>query len=132
MVWVFMIIISLLIGVSIGIIIMYYRDRDLLKNHRTLYNELQNNRIKLNEYQKRLNSHFTCNIELLNRIAKNYRDLYQNMMNNASFFLPNIYTKDNMYSFNIRNEHDKDNEHLPIKAPLDYSENLEVFQKDNK
>lgn len=131
MIWICVIIVSLLAGIGIGLMLMYYKDRNLLKNQKVLHNELQNNKIKLNEYQKKLNNHFTYNIELLNRIAENYRSLYQNMTKSASFFLPNIHTKDNMCSFHIQNESKKDNEHLPVEVPRDYSENSEFFQRDN-
>lgn len=132
MIWICMIIFNLLIGVGIGIMIMYYKDRNLLKNQKNLYNELQNNKTQLNEYQKRLNNHFSDNIELLNKIAENYRNLYQNMIKNASFFLPNTHTKDNTCSFYIKNEHKTNDECLPMEVPRDYSEKTEIFQKENK
>lgn len=130
MVWVFVIIFNLLIGVFIGAFVISYRNRNLLKNQRILCNELKNNKIILNEYQKRLSNHFNSNIEILNKIVENYRNLYQNMMKDASFFLPNTYRQDDMCSFNLNNIHDQDKEPLPtMEVPLDYSDNTKVLQK---
>lgn len=122
MIWICIMILILLIGIGIGVTIMYYKDRHLLNNHKILYNELQNNKIKFDEYQKRLNDHFTYNIDLLDKIAENYRNLHQNMIKNANFFLPNTNTKHNTYKTH--------EEYLPIEVPRDYSENTEFFQKE--
>lgn len=134
MIWlIIMIIFNLSIGMVIGAVMMRYKDRNILRSQKILSNELQNNKVKLSEYQKRLSNHFTDNLELLNKIAENYRNLYQNMKKNASFFLPKTYTADDVDSFHIKNKCDNNNdEHFPVEAPRDYSDHVEVFQKDNK
>lgn len=131
MIWICAIVLNLLIGVFMGVIVMYYRDRNLLKNQKILFDELQNNKAKLNEYQKRLNNHFTDNIELIKRIAENYQELYQNMTKSASFFLPNTYTQDNVSTFDMNNIHDQNKKPLSMKAPLDYSDNTKILRKNN-
>lgn len=131
MVWICVIIFNLLVGIIIGATLMYYKDRNLLKNQKILHDELQNNKMKLHEYQKRLSNHFTYNIELLDKIAENYRSLYQNMTKNASFFLPSPRNKDNISSFHMNDKYKKDDEYLPVKVPLDYSEKSEMSQKNH-
>lgn len=131
MIWVCVIAFNFLIGSFIGAIMMYYRDRNLLKNQKILFNELQNNKIKLNEYQKRLNNHFTYNIELLKKIATNYQDLYQNMTKNANFFLPNTYTQDSISTLNVNSIFDQNEKPLSMEVPLDYSDNTKILGKNN-
>lgn len=131
MMWIFVIICNLLIGIFVGAFVISYRNRNLLKSQRILCDELQNNKIKLSEYQKRLGKHFTYNIELLNKIAENYRNLYQNMMKDANFFLPNTYHQNDMYSSHVNNIHDQDQEPVAsIETPLDYSDNTKILQKN--
>lgn len=129
MILIFVILCSLFIGVFIGATMMYYKNRNLLKHQKFLCNELQNNKTKLHEYQKRLNNHFTDNIELLNKIAENYQNLYQNMTKNASFFLPNVYPQDNMYTFRMNNINHQNKNPLSMEAPLDYSDNTKISEK---
>lgn len=124
MIWM-CIFISLIIGIIIGGSIMYYKARYLLHDQKTLYNELQDKKIKLHEYQKELSNHFVYTIELLNKMADDYRHLYHNVKKSANFFLPNTHIQDNIHAFNIKKTTIK-NEQLPIvKAPLDYSSNVE-------
>lgn len=124
MIWIVIVSTSLLIGVIIGIFGMYYRNRNLFNNQKILLNELQNNKIKLHEYQKKLSTHFACNIEILNKISKNYQDLYQNIMKNANFFLPNTYTQNDIYTHHIKNTQKNDTETLPIDIPKDYDDDF--------
>lgn len=131
MIWIFVVIFNLLIGIFVGVFVMSYRNRNLLKNQKILCNELQNNKTKLNEYQKRLNNHFDYNIELLNKIAEHYRNLYQNMTKDANFFIPNTYHQDDMYVFHQNNKYDQDKDSLPtMEVPLDYSDNTKVLRKN--
>lgn len=122
--------VSLLIGIFIGIITMYYKNRNLLYKQKIMHNELQNNKIKLNEYQQELHHHFAHSIELLNKMAENYRHLYHNIKKSANFFLPNTHIQDSLYTFqsNLKNT---DSEQLPIKTPRDYPENIENIIKNN-
>lgn len=124
MTWVY-IFINLLIGIIIGMIVMYYKNRNLLHHQKTIHNELQNNKIKLHKYQQELNNHFTHNIELLDKMADNYRQLYHNIKKSANFFLPNIHIQDNLYT-TVHSSFKKnvENEQLPIEAPRDYSDNI--------
>ncbi|CAD83575.1 periplasmic membrane protein associated with membrane transport [Candidatus Blochmanniella floridana] len=134
MIYIITIFISLLMGIIIGITGMYYKNRNLLNNQKNLYNELQHNKTKLNEYQKKLSTHFSYNIEILNKISKNYQDLYQNITKNANFFLPNTYTQhDTYYTHHINNTQNNHTEPLPIETPKDYSDNPEhnILKKDN-
>ncbi|URJ24494.1 YhcB family protein [Candidatus Blochmanniella camponoti] len=124
---------SLIIGIIIGAFIMYYKARYLLHDQKTLYNELQNKKIKLNEYQKELSNHFIYTIKLLNKIEDDYRHLYHNVKRSANFFLPNTDMQDNIHTFNTKKTTIQ-NEQLPIEAPLDYSSNTEntIKNHDNK
>lgn len=130
MIWIVSImVINLCIGIFIGAFIMHRKDRSLLKDRKTLYHELQNNKFKLNEYQKKLSKHFNHNIELLNKIAENYQDLYQNMIKNANFFLPNTHDYNKMYTFHTNDTHEKNKEKLPVEVPRDYSDNTEILKR---
>lgn len=100
---------------------MYYKNRNLLHNQKIMYNELEDNKTKLYKYQKELNQHFTNSIELLNKMADNYRHLYHNIKKSANFFLPNIHTQDHLYTFRPNYEN-IDNEQLPTEIPKDYSD----------
>lgn len=130
MTWEYMFI-GLLIGIFIGVIAMYYKNRNLLHNQKIMHNELQNNKIKLNEYQHELHHHFTHSIELLNKMAENYRHLYHNIKKNANFFLPNIHIQDNLQAF-YSHQKNTNSENLPIKVPRDYSDNTENIIKNKK
>lgn len=123
MVWI-CIFISSIIGIIIGASAMYYKARYLLHDQKNLYNELQDNKIKLNEYQKELSNHFIHTIELLNKMADDYRHLYRNVKKSANFFLTNTHIQENIHAFNATKTTIK-NEPLPIKAPLDYSNDTE-------
>lgn len=116
--------IGLLIGIFIGIFAMHYKNHNILRNHKILKNELQNNEIKLHKYQQELNHHFTHSIELLNKMADNYRQLYHNIKKSANFFLPNTHIQDNLYTFHTKQKN-IDTETLPIEPPRDYSEHIE-------
>lgn len=132
MVWILVMIFSLLIGISIGVILMYYKDRNLLKTYKILNSELKNNKIKLHEYQKRLSNHFSYNMELLDKIEENYRNLYQNIRKNANFFLPNTsHITDSLHIFDMNNKSKTDDKNLSVDVPRDYSENVEIFQKED-
>ncbi|URJ25139.1 YhcB family protein [Candidatus Blochmannia ocreatus (nom. nud.)] len=121
MVWV-LALINLVIGIFIGITIMYYKTKYLLNNQKNLRNELQNNKTQLNAYKKELSQHFFNTIDLLNKIAENYRSLYDNVKKSANFFLPNAHMLNNIEEFSTQNiKHEK----LPIETPLDYSDNIE-------
>lgn len=122
--------ISLLIGIFIGITVMRYKNRDLLRNQKIINNELQNNKIKLNKYQHELHHHFAQSIELLNKMADNYRHLYHNIKKSASFFLPNTHIQDNLYTFNTHPK-DIEKEQLSIKIPRDYPDDIEHTIKNN-
>lgn len=115
---------SFFIGVFTGIILMYYKNRNLLNNQKIMHKELHNNKIKLNEYQQELNQHFTYSIDLLNKMANNYRQLYHNIKKSANFFLPNIRIQENPYTIHT-NTNNTDNEKLSIEVPRDYSDNIE-------
>ncbi|URJ23978.1 YhcB family protein [Blochmannia endosymbiont of Camponotus sp.] len=132
MIWI-CIFISSIIGVIIGAFIMYYKARYLLHDQKTLYNELQDKKNKLNEYQKELSNHFTYTIKLLKKMEDDYRHLYHNVKRSANFFLPNTHIQDNIHAFNAKKTTIK-NEQLPIEAPLDYSSNTEntIKSHDNK
>lgn len=121
---------SLIIGIATGAIIMYYRIRYLLHNQKTLYDELQKNKIKLNEYQRELSNHFLCTIESLNKMIIDYHHLYHNVKKSANFFLPNAHIQDIMCTFNTK-EANIQKEQLPIEAPLDYSNNTENTLKNH-
>ncbi|AGC03338.1 YhcB [Candidatus Blochmanniella chromaiodes str. 640] len=129
MIWI-CILVSLIIGIIIGAFIMYYKARYLLNNQKTLYNELQDKKVKLNEYQKELSNHFIYTIKLLNKIEDDYRHLSHNVKRSANFFLPNTHIQDNIHAFNTKKTTIK-NEQLPIEAPLDYSSNTENTIKNH-
>lgn len=132
MIWVY-ILISLLSGIIIGVITMHYKNRNLLRHQKTMYNELENNKTKLHEYQQELNHHFTNSIELLNKMADNYRQLYHSIKKSANFFLPHTHIQENLYTFHP-NSKNIDNEQLPIETPRDYSDNTteHIIQKKTK
>lgn len=116
--------ISFFVGIFMGIILMYYKNRNLLNNQKIMYKELENNKKKLNEYQQELNQHFTYSIDLLNNMADNYRRLYHNIKKSANFFLPNIHIPENSYTLHS-NTNNANNEKLSIEVPRDYSDNIE-------
>ncbi|ADV33461.1 conserved hypothetical protein [Candidatus Blochmanniella vafra str. BVAF] len=132
MIWIIVILLSFLIGNITGIIFMYYRDRNLLNNQKTLYNELQNNKMKLNTYQNKLKTHFEYNIKLLNKISENYQNLYQNITKNANFFLPNVYNQENVYSDHAQNINIQHKKHLTTEAPRDYSDDVNAQNEQEK
>ncbi|NGE23888.1 DUF1043 family protein, partial [Klebsiella pneumoniae] len=93
MIWVYA-----LIGLAVGLIIgalavrlgsSKFREQEAMKR------DLEKNKAELEEYRKELVSHFARSAELLDNMAKDYRQLYQHMAKSSSELMPELSAQDN-------------------------------------
>ena len=117
MIWVYA-----LIGLAVGLIIgalavrlgsSKFREQEAMKR------DLEKNKAELEEYRKELVSHFARSAELLDNMAKDYRQLYQHMAKSSSELMPELSAQDNPFSYRLT----ADNDQAPVKMPpRDYSD----------
>ena len=73
------------------------------------------NKAELEEYRKELVSHFARSAELLDNMAKDYRQLYQHMAKSSSELMPELSAQDNPFSYRLT-EAEADNDRAPVKC----------------
>ena len=70
--------IGLVVGIVIGAVAMRFGNRKL-RQQQVLQNELDKSKTELEEYRQELVGHFARSAELLDNMARDYRQLYQHM-----------------------------------------------------
>ncbi|WP_339058343.1 Z-ring associated protein ZapG [Candidatus Regiella endosymbiont of Tuberolachnus salignus] len=111
--------IGLIVGMLIGALAMRFGNRDL-RQQQKLKNELDRRSIDFEEYRQELVGHFARNAELLDNMARDYRQLYQHIAKNSNNLLPDLPLQDNsLHSHNRNNESDGDKPQVKV-PPLDY------------
>lgn len=120
MVWVYALI-GLVVGLIIGALAMRYgnstvRQQDAIKA------ELDTKKEELDTYRNELVSHFARSAELLDNMAKDYRQLYQHMAKSSNELMPDMPTQENPFNYRL-SESEAANDQSPINMPpRDYSE----------
>lgn len=113
--------IGLVVGMIIGAVAMRFGNRKL-RQQQTLQNELGKRKAELEEYREELTGHFALSAELLDRMADDYRQLYQHMSKSSNSLLPNQRTEDNPFRYRLT-EAEADNDQIPAEMqPRDYPE----------
>jgi uncharacterized membrane-anchored protein YhcB (DUF1043 family) len=79
--------IGLVVGIVIGAVAMRFGNRKL-RQQQVLQNELDKSKTELEEYRQELVGHFARSAELLDNMARDYRQLYQHMAKSSNNLLP--------------------------------------------
>ncbi|NHB96247.1 Z-ring associated protein ZapG [Photorhabdus stackebrandtii] len=113
--------IGLVVGFVIGALVMRFGNTKL-RQQGALQTELENNKLELEEYRKELVGHFAHSAELLDNMARDYRQLYQHMVKSSHELMPNMPVQENPFNYRLT-ESEADNDQAPVKMPpKDYSD----------
>ncbi|ACR67819.1 DUF1043 family protein [Edwardsiella piscicida] len=111
--------IGLVVGIIIGALAMRFGNRKL-RQQKTLQDELEKSKTDLDQYRQELVNHFARSAELLDNMAKDYRQLYQHMATSSNNLLPDMPAHDNPFRYRLT---EADNDQAPVEIPpRDYSE----------
>ncbi len=114
-------VIGLVVGIIIGALAMRFGNKKLREQHHTQY-ELEKTKSELAEYRHELTNHFARSAELLDNMARDYRQLYQHMAKGSSSLLPDLPGEQNPFTWHLTGS-EADNDQAPVQIPRDYSEN---------
>lgn len=112
--------IGLVIGLIIGSVAMRFGNRKL-REQRSMQYELEKSKAELADYRKELTNHFAHSAELLDNMARDYRQLYQHMAKGSNDLLPDLPGEKNPFAYQLT-EAEADNDQAPVQIPRDYSE----------
>lgn len=110
--------IGLVVGIVIGAVAMRFGNRKL-RQQQVLQNELDKSKTELEEYRQELVGHFARSAELLDNMARDYRQLYQHMAKGSNDLLPNLPGEKNPFAYQLT-ESEADNDQVPVEMPRDY------------
>lgn len=114
--------IGLVVGIVIGALVMRFGNRKL-RQQQVLQNELDKSKTDLEEYRQELAGHFAHSAELLDNMARDYRQLYQHMARSSSNLLPDLPIQENPFRYRLAEaEAEADNDQALVEMPRDYSE----------
>ena len=119
MVWVYALI-GLVVGLIIGALAMRYGN-STLRQQDAIKAELDTKKEELDTYRNELVSHFARSAELLDNMARDYRQLYQHMAKSSSSLLPELSAEANPFRNRLA-ESEASNDQAPVQMPRDYSE----------
>lgn len=120
MVWVYALI-GLVVGLIIGALVMRYGNKTI-RHQDAIKAELDTKKEELDTYRNELVSHFARSAELLDNMAKDYRQLYQHMAKSSNELLPDMPLQENPFNYRL-NESEAANDQSPVKMPpRDYSD----------
>ncbi|AYA42016.1 DUF1043 family protein [Xenorhabdus nematophila] len=126
--------IGLIIGFIVGALAVRFGSSKL-RQQNALQAELEKNRAELEEYRKELVSHFAHSAELLDNLARDYRQLYQHMAKSSNELMPNMSIQDNPFSYRLSESDTEKSKATANEPPRDYSEEASgLFRtiQDNK
>lgn len=112
--------IGLVVGIIIGAVAMRFGNRKL-REQRSLQYELEKSKAELADYREELTNHFAHSAELLDNMARDYRQLYQHMAKSSNNLLPDLPMQENPFRYRLT-EAEADNDQTPVEMPRDYSE----------
>lgn len=111
--------IGLVVGIIIGAVAMRFGNRTL-RQQQVLQSELEKSKTELETYRQELVGHFAHSAELLDNMAKDYRQLYQHMAKSSSSLLPDLPMQENPFRYRLT---EADNDQAPVDMPpRDYSD----------
>ncbi|CAO95347.1 Z-ring associated protein ZapG [Erwinia tasmaniensis] len=110
--------IGLVVGIIIGAVAMRFGNRKLREQHSLQY-ELEKSKAELADYHQELSNHFAHSAELLDNMARDYRQLYQHMAKGSHDLLPNLPGEKNPFAYQLT-ESEADNDQVPVQMPRDY------------
>lgn len=112
--------IGLLVGLIIGALAMRFGNSKL-REQRSMQYELEKTKAELADYRDELTNHFAQSAELLDNMARDYRQLYQHMAKGSNDLLPNLPGEKNPFAYQLT-EAEADNDQAPVQMPRDYSD----------
>ncbi|AIX50075.1 MULTISPECIES: Z-ring associated protein ZapG [Pantoea] len=112
--------IGLVIGIIVGAVAMRFGNKKL-REQRSMQYELEKSKAELADYREELTNHFAQSAELLDNMARDYRQLYQHMAKGSNDLLPNLPGEKNPFAYQLT-EAEADNDQVPVQIPRDYSE----------
>ncbi|MBI6549213.1 Z-ring associated protein ZapG [Xenorhabdus lircayensis] len=113
--------IGLIIGFIVGALAVRFGSSKL-RQQNALQAELEKNRAELEEYRKELVSHFAHSAELLDNMARDYRQLYQHMAKSSNELMPNMPIQDNPFNYRLSESEAEKSKIAAEMPPRDYSE----------
>ncbi|WP_340615962.1 Z-ring associated protein ZapG [Xenorhabdus entomophaga] len=113
--------IGLIIGFIVGALAVRFGSSKL-RQQNELQTELEKNRAELEEYRKELVGHFARSAELLDNMARDYRQLYQHMAKSSNDLMPNIPIQDNPFNYRLSESEAEKSKMASDMPPRDYSE----------
>lgn len=112
--------ISLLIGIVIGALAMRLGNRKL-RQQKNVHQQLEKNKAELENYRQELAAHFAHSAQLLDKMAEDYRQLYQHMAQTSHHLIPEADLQLNPFEYKSKEPSiNLDDESLK-QPPLDYS-----------
>lgn len=112
--------IGLVVGIIVGAVVMRFGNKKLREQQSMQY-ELQKTKAELADYREELTNHFAQSAELLDNMARDYRQLYQHMAKGSNDLLHNLPGEKNPFAYQLT-EAEADNDQAPVQIPRDYSE----------
>ncbi|MFB6434952.1 MAG: Z-ring associated protein ZapG [Candidatus Malihini olakiniferum] len=110
------VLIGLVIGIIIGAVAMRFCSRTLRKQQ-ALQGELEKRKIELETYRQDLVGHFARSAELLDNMAKDYRQLYEHIAKSSSNLLPDLPVQESPFRYRLITEAEADNDQAPVDMP---------------
>lgn len=125
-------IIILIIGIVIGAILASIFNPKL-RRHNALKKELDTTKQQLVNQKQMLVKHFSHSTELLDKMAQNFRHLYQHMAENSTSLLTDVEFNEPKYTITDFDKHDDIMENLQLEEqPKDYPSNPSGLLKTEK
>lgn len=112
--------IGLVVGIVIGAVTMRFGNKKL-RQQQELQKDLDNSKKQLEGYRQELVGHFAHSAELLDNMARDYRQLYQHMAKSSNSLMPDLPMQDNPFRYQLT-EAEANNDQAPVAMPRDYSE----------
>lgn len=119
--------ISLLSGIFIGIMLIYFSYKKFYKYNHIEY-KLKKAQKELNNYKSDLSKYLNNSIDLFNNITHDYHKLYQFMTKESKKLLPNILIEKKIFFWEISKK-EQNIEQKNIKIPRDYSDHSSEIMK---
>ncbi|MGK2888586.1 MAG: Z-ring associated protein ZapG [Candidatus Malihini olakiniferum] len=113
--------IGLVVGIIIGAVAMRFGNSTLWQQQ-ALQSKLEKSRTELETYRQELICHFARSAELLDNMAKDYRQLYQHIAKSSSNLLPDLPVQENPFRYRLTEAEADNDQALVDTPPRDYSE----------
>jgi uncharacterized membrane-anchored protein YhcB (DUF1043 family) len=112
--------VSLVFGIIIGAVAMRFGNRKL-RQQQALQHELHKSKTELGKNRQELVRYFAYSVELLDNMARDYRQLYQHMAKSSNNLLPDLPNQKNPLRYQLT-QAEADNDQAPVEILRDYSE----------